>query len=66
MSSKYVMLKAERSHCKTCDKNVYLLCDGGLKPTNLPAFYICFDCMFVGECGVGEVQTDPDFVDDEA
>ena len=44
----------EKASCPRCKSNVYLLFHDS--PSNLPSFYICFDCKYIGEIGVGEVK----------
>ena len=53
--SDYVFLKTTLSFCPICNKNVYLL-TSGRSSKGMPLFYICFDCRFVGEVGVGRVR----------
>jgi len=57
--TKYVLQKAEGSYCPKCHKIPYLLVNEDVKPDI--AFYICFDCKFIGQVGVGEVR----FIGDE-
>jgi predicted RNA-binding Zn-ribbon protein involved in translation (DUF1610 family) len=52
--AKYVLQKTEKSFCPGCGKPVYLLCQDDVKFH--PAFYICFDCTFVGQVGIGKVN----------
>jgi len=47
----YVLIQTEDSFCPKCDNSVQLLTNGGK-----PAFYICFDCQFVGHVGIGQVE----------
>jgi len=53
--STFVLQKTKKSFCPICDKEVYLLTP--FEATNSkPSFYICFNCKFVGEVGVGAVM----------
>lgn len=57
MESRYILQKVEKSYCPKCHHLVYLLCDGDFKKGK-PAFYICFDCKYIGEVGVGAVKSE--------
>ena len=55
--SHYIFFKTESSFCSYCNKNVYLLTsDENTKGKS--SFYICFNCKFIGEVGVGRVRMD--------
>jgi len=54
--SHYIFFKTESSFCPECSENAYLLTSDENK--GKPAFYICFNCKFVGEVGVGRVRTE--------
>ncbi len=54
-NSKFTFFKTEISFCPNCGKNVYLLTTAG-SSFGMPSFYICFDCKFIGEIGVGKVR----------
>jgi len=47
----YTTIQTESSFCPECNEPVTLLSNG-----DRPQFYLCFDCKFVGEVGVGRVQ----------
>jgi ribosomal protein S27AE len=49
----YHILESDMSSCPTCGKHVHLLCHDS---RYAPAFFICFDCRFVGQVGVGKVE----------
>lgn len=54
---RYIIQDVTKSHCPNCNKTVKLLClNDASEMHNSPAFYICFDCNFVGEIGVGRVE----------
>lgn len=50
---KYILSKTPKTHCLRCLKPVYMLAP---EDVSSPAFYICFDCEFVGQIGVGEIE----------
>ncbi|WP_157052520.1 hypothetical protein [Ornithinibacillus contaminans] len=50
---KYIIQNTEKSFCPKCNKTVQIMFSE--KPKS-PAFYICFDCKFVGQIGVGEIR----------
>jgi predicted RNA-binding Zn-ribbon protein involved in translation (DUF1610 family) len=52
MSSDYIIQIVQSSYCPNCNNLVYLLCH---KDGESPSFYICWNCHFVGEIGVGIV-----------
>lgn len=52
MSEDYRLIRAQQSTCPDCDRPVFLLSNGTVEP----AFYICFECRFVGRVGVGRVK----------
>jgi transcription elongation factor Elf1 len=54
MASNYIIHLTQSSYCPHCNERVSLLCDkdGEQKPS----FYICWNCEFVGEIGVGPVK----------
>lgn len=54
-TSDFIFLKSEMSFCPHCNKNVYLMTSGG-NSKGMPSFFICFDCKFIGEIGVGVVK----------
>lgn len=54
--SSFILQKTESSFCPRCDTNVYLLCKGEDDVHLGPTFYICFNCKFIGEIGVGAVR----------
>lgn len=54
MKSHYIFQETESSFCPKCDKNVYLMTNDMAPGT--PNFYICFDCKWIGQIGVGEVE----------
>jgi len=56
--SSYLLMKTQSSYCPACNKKVYLLCEESGKKN--PAFYICFDCKFIGELGKGRVVVKSD------
>jgi hypothetical protein len=47
----YSTTQTESSFCPDCNEPVTLLSNG-----DRPQFYLCFDCKFVGEVGVGRVE----------
>jgi hypothetical protein len=51
--SRYLIFKTESSFCPECNENAYLLTSVG---NGKPSFYICFNCKFIGEVGVGRVK----------
>jgi len=51
----YTTLQAESSFCPECDKPVTLLSRVDMEPTDAAMFYICWDCKFLAEVGVGRV-----------
>lgn len=53
MSDLYTLLQSDMSSCPTCGKHVHLLSH---ESKYAPAFFICFDCKFVGQVGVGKVE----------
>lgn len=56
----YRTIPTESSFCPDCDKPVTLLSNG-----DRPQFYLCFDCKFVGEVGVGRVEPFKEPEDDD-
>jgi hypothetical protein len=50
--SVYFVSQTDNSFCPKCDRTVCLL---GSDLANISMFYICFECRFVGEIGVGIV-----------
>lgn len=55
MTSAYTLTPASKTRCPGGHTNVHLLAHKDMDPGR-PAFYICFDCRFVGEVGVGPVS----------
>ena len=56
LKSEYVTVSTEASTCPDCDSPVNLLIYRKLLPgIELPKFYICFTCGYVGQVGVGRV-----------
>ncbi len=51
--SHYILNKTEKSHCPECNQQLYMLANENLTKV---AFYICFNCKFVGQIGVGVVK----------
>lgn len=49
----YRLRKPDGALCPDCSKPIHLLASNQLK--DRPAFYICFDCKWVGHIGVGPV-----------
>lgn len=62
MSELYHLLQTESTFCPTCGKTVSLL---SRDSRYSPAFYICFDCRFVGQVGVGVVPEEQSEEEDE-
>lgn len=61
MKSPYLLTPTEKSHCPKCHRLVWIL--SNLKtPTGFkgPAFYVCFECKYVGHIGVGPVDCQPE------
>lgn len=60
MSSNYIIQLTQSSCCPNCNNLVHLLCDKDGREG--PAFYICWNCRFIGEIGKGpvaeEIQTE--------
>lgn len=56
--SSYTLTLADHSYCPMCGKHPVLLADADMSPMSSfkPAFYICFDCRFIGEVGKGPVE----------
>jgi hypothetical protein len=54
MNSDYKCIEDCSSKCE-CGENVFLLYNSKTQ-SNLPRFYICFKCGFIGESGVGVVR----------
>ncbi|WP_193774779.1 hypothetical protein [Vallitalea guaymasensis] len=54
MKSNFEATKKEKVYCPKCNKQVYLLSAKDIKDT--PKFYICFDCKYIGQVGVGKVE----------
>lgn len=54
MRSYFNIIKTEGGFCPTCGKEVHLMMDE--ERHEGPAFYICFECHFIGQVGVGPVQ----------
>ena len=54
MKSNFILQKCDNSFCKNCRSKVDLLTsrDGRAGPS----FYICFNCYYVAEVGVGPVN----------
>jgi predicted RNA-binding Zn-ribbon protein involved in translation (DUF1610 family) len=52
--SNYILEKQAKSFCPQCNKPVWLLMHKA-EVTQLPAFYICFGCEWLGQVGVGRV-----------
>jgi len=52
--SEYVFTDCQKDTCPNCSKHLILLVHKDFKKGN-PAFYICFDCGFIGEVGLGPV-----------
>lgn len=53
--SAYILSQTDNSFCPKCHQNVYLLIAATI-PMYTPSFYICFECVSVGEVGVGIVE----------
>ena len=54
MKSNYILQKCNKSFCPNCNSNVHLLTSrDGRKGAS---FYICFNCHYVAEVGVGPVN----------
>ena len=51
--SKYILQPTEKSFCPKCHANVWMLCEENFEGV---AFYICFDCKYIGEVGKGPVK----------
>lgn len=47
----YTTLVTESSFCPQCDQPVLLLSNG-----DSPQFYLCWDCQWIGEVGIGTVR----------
>jgi hypothetical protein len=54
MKSNYILLKCDSSYCKNCDAKVQLLTSRDGRPGS--SFYICFNCHYVCEVGIGPVN----------
>ncbi len=50
--SAYTIQMSQVTSCPKCGSKTYLLLG---KMSNDPAFYICFNCTWVGQLGIGEV-----------
>ena len=53
MKSNWVLQKDLKSFCPECDSNVHLLIRKDYHPC--VSFYICFNCKYTTEVGVGPV-----------
>jgi hypothetical protein len=58
MSKTYVMNTTGQSRCPKCDKPITLLApvEWTWEPGKEPSFYVCFDCKWIGQIGVGPVK----------
>jgi len=54
--SSYQLIDLDRSSCSKCDSEDICLLKSKFTNVTLPSFYICFQCWFIGEIGVGEVK----------
>lgn len=52
-NSSYELIATEKSFCPSCNNNLELL---RLDDPTKPQFFICFNCKFIGEVGVGPVN----------
>ncbi len=53
--SHYRFIKSEFTSCPKCNKHSYLL-TSDQSSQGKPSFFICFDCKFIGEIGVGMIR----------
>ncbi len=53
--SRYILLKSELRACPLCHRECYLLTSDE-SSKGKPSFWICFDCKFIGEVGIGKVR----------
>jgi len=58
MSKEYIMHTVGQTGCPKCDKPVNMLAPSEWKwePEKDPSFYICWDCEWIGQIGVGPVK----------
>jgi len=52
----YTTIQTEDSFCPKCGKPVVLLSTVNYALTHDPMFYICWDCKWLAEVGVGPVR----------
>ena len=61
---KYDLIQCDNTSCPECKEKVWLLSaplpmshlPGLVGPENIPSFYICFPCEYVGQVAVGKVE----------
>ena len=58
MSKTYIMHTVDQTSCPKCDKSVVLLAPSEWKwePEKDPSFYVCWDCEWIGQVGIGPVK----------
>jgi hypothetical protein len=62
MNSKYRLVLMPKSHCPECNTLVYWLHEP--EAVNYaPSFFICYNCRYVGQTGVGPVINDSEPVE---
>ena len=54
-TSKYLLIATDGTFCPQCKGEVVALCYGRAVP-RYPSFYICWDCKWIAQVGVGPVR----------